>query len=130
MDWWHLLSRCTYLYLAQILLSPIKGCQRFRICCRHMSGKTDEPTILNTLTKVRVWNGGIFYLAAPISILPKFCYPPIKGCQRFCICCRHMSGKRDDPTILNALTKVGVWIGGIFYLAAPISILPKFCYPL
>ena len=41
-----------------------------------------------------------------------------------------MSGKRDDPTILTALTKVGVWNTNVFYLAAPIPILPKFgCLP-
>ena len=38
------------------------------------------------------------------------------GRQRFCICCRHMSGKRDKPTILNTLTSVGVWNGSIFYV--------------
>jgi hypothetical protein len=37
----------------------------------------------------------------------------------------HMSGKRDDPTILIALTKVGEWNENIFYLAALISFSPK-----
>ena len=70
----------------------------------------------------------IFYLAAPIPILLKFgCLPYIYGCQRFRIFCRHMSGKRDERTILNALTKVGVWNDNVFNLAAPIPILPKFC---
>ena len=52
-----------------------------------MSGKIDKPTILNTLTTVGVWNGYIFYLAAPVS--PNFSVPP------------------------NTLTTVGVYI---FYL--------------
>ena len=39
---------------------------------RHKSGQRDKPTILNTSTKVVVWNGNVFYLAAPIPILPNF----------------------------------------------------------
>ena len=118
MEWYHLISYCPYPNLAQISL--YKGCQRFCICCRHKSGKEEKPTILNTLTTVVVWNGNILYLAAPVPILPKFPYisPLYKGFQRFCICCRHKSGKEEKPTILNTLTTVGVWNGNILYLAA------------
>ena len=50
-----------------------------------MSGKTDKPTILNTLTTVGVWNGNICHLAAPIPISPKFLYisPLNKGVNDF-----------------------------------------------
>ena len=37
-----------------------------------MNRKRDKPTILNTFTTVGVWNGTIFYLAAPIPSSPKF----------------------------------------------------------
>ena len=41
-----------------------------------------------------------------------------------------MSGKRDDPTILNALSEVGVWNSNVFYLAAPIALSsPNFAVP-
>ena len=36
---------------------------------------------------------------------PNFAVLPIQGCQRFHIFCRHMSRRRDDPTILKALTQ-------------------------
>ena len=52
-----------------------------------------------------------------------------KGCQRFCICCRHKSGKGEKPTILNTLTTVGVWNSNIFYLTTPIPISLKFRCP-
>ena len=46
-----------------------------------MSGKRDQPNILNT---VGVWNGNIFYLAAPIPISPKFRFPTLhKGVSDF-----------------------------------------------
>ena len=106
---------------------PYKRCQRFRIFCRHMSGKRDDPTILNALTKVGVWNGNVFYLAAPIPISPKFRCPTYIRVST--ICCRHMSGKRDKLAMPNTLTAVGVWNGVIFSLAAPIPILAIFRCP-
>ena len=48
-----------------------------------------KPAIPNTLTTVEVWNGNFFYLAA-LSPLIK------EGCQRFCICWRHMGGVREQ----------------------------------
>ena len=53
-------------------VSPIKGVNDFTFFFMHMSGKRGEPTILSALTKVGVWNGNVFYLAAPIPISPKF----------------------------------------------------------
>ena len=37
---------------------------------------------------------------------PNFAVLPNEGCQWFCIFCRHKSGNRDKPTILNTLTTV------------------------
>ena len=51
------------------------GVDDFAFICRYKSGKRDKTTILNTLTTVGVWNGNIFYLAAPIPISPKFRCP-------------------------------------------------------
>ena len=99
-------------------------CQRFSIFSKRMSRKRDKPSILNTFTTVGVWNGTIFYLAAPIAQISR---PPLHVCQRFIIFCRHMSRNRDKPSILNTFATVGVWNGTIFYFAAPFSISPKFC---
>ena len=78
-------------FVFRLLVTWTRSCpyieqQRFRIFCMHVSGKRDKPTILNALTKVGVWNGNVFYLAAPIPISPEFCCPPKYGCQRSVAC--------------------------------------------
>ena len=110
------LSRFTNPYLASFLLShlvpaPKKGVNDFPFFVgTWVKEETDQ---LYTLTTVGLWNSGILYLTAPISILPKFSRPPKWGCQRFCISCTNKRARRDRPTILNALTKDGVWNSNI-----------------
>ena len=81
MEWYHLPSRCTYPYLTHISRSPLHVCQWFSIFCRHMSRKGDNPTIRHTFATIGVWNGTIFYLAAPIPILPKPLSVQVHSCS-------------------------------------------------
>ena len=90
--------------------------------CRHMSGRKYKPTILNTLNKMGVWNCHVLYLAAPTYLASQ---PPMSltsyiiRVPTILLFCRHMSGRKFKPTILNTLNKMGVWNCHVLYLAAP-----------
>ena len=56
--------------------------------CRSISEFGDKQTILNTLTKVGVWNSNVYYLTLPLPVLflsrPCFAGPtPIMGANGF-----------------------------------------------
>ena len=115
-----------HVYLSRQNLA-VKVCQRFRIFVGTWPDKRDNPTILNAVTKVEVWNGNVIYLAAPMPIPPKFCCPQNDGCRN-CFC--HINWKEISQLSLMLLLKLKYGMVNVFYLAAPMPLPPKFCSPL
>ena len=55
-------------YLTDLPL-PKMGVNDFSFFYRHMNRIRDKPTIINTFTKVGVWNRNVIYFTALVSIL-------------------------------------------------------------
>ena len=119
MEWYHLLSHCTYTYFAHILHPPLHECVNdFAFFLSAWVEKETNQLTLILLLYSWIWNAAIFYLAALIPISPKF-HVLAYLCVNDFVDTRVR--KRDKPTIVNTFATVVVWIATIFYLAAPIA---------